>query len=102
MYSKASTRIEDYYRVFTGLNNKGKCFFCGDEFYSRSIKAKYCSQRCKNDKQIERRAEIVFIKKVALKNCLVCNTNIKQSQKAKIKKYCSNKCKQIAYRNSKK
>jgi endogenous inhibitor of DNA gyrase (YacG/DUF329 family) len=102
MYSKESTRIENDYRVFTGLRYTGKCIFCGDEFKSRSIFAKYCSQRCKNDKQIERRAEIVFIKKANLKSCLVCNTNIKQSPKAKTRKYCSNKCKQIAYRSRKK
>jgi endogenous inhibitor of DNA gyrase (YacG/DUF329 family) len=102
MYSKEATRIENSYKAYTELRYTGKCFFCGDEFRSRSIVAKYCSQRCKNDKQIERRAEIVFKRRQALKECIVCSKSIKQNEKGKIKQYCSNKCKQAGYRQRKK
>ncbi len=36
-----------YYKLY--------CFYCGDEFYARNPKAKYCSARCVNDAYILRR-----------------------------------------------
>ena len=98
IYTKEATRIENNYKVFTGLTHKGNCIYCGDEFMSRSIAAKYCSQRCKNDKQINQRAEMILEKKRTANNCIVCNNPIKQNPRGKIKKYCSNKCKQKNYR----
>jgi endogenous inhibitor of DNA gyrase (YacG/DUF329 family) len=98
MYSKEDTRIENAYRVYTGLTYNGICVYCRDTFKSRSIAAKYCSQRCRNDVQIERRAEIAFKKRENLKNCIVCNLAITQTKTAKLKKYCSQRCKQKAYR----
>jgi len=98
MYSKENTRIETNYKVFTGLTNSGKCFVCGDAFKSRSILAKYCSQRCKNDIQIKKRLEIVLKKRIAATTCVICKTSIEQNSHTKIRKYCSNKCKQKNYR----
>jgi endogenous inhibitor of DNA gyrase (YacG/DUF329 family) len=97
-YSKESTRIEKEYRVYNNLTNNGKCIFCGDEFKSRSILAKYCSQRCKNDRQIKSKAEIVLKKRIASTNCIICKEPIEQNPIKKIRKYCSNKCKQKNYR----
>jgi endogenous inhibitor of DNA gyrase (YacG/DUF329 family) len=102
MYSKENTRIENDYRIFKGLTNEGTCIICGDPFKSRSALAKYCSQRCKNDRQIKIRKDKSNKKREAIKGCIVCKAEITQKETDKIKKYCSSKCKQIAYRNRKK
>ena len=98
LYTKESTRIENEYRVFTGLTHKGKCLHCEGDFKSRSILAKYCSQRCKNDVSINRRRERILKKKQEFNKCIVCSTEITQKKHSKIIKYCSNKCKQLNYR----
>lgn len=49
LYSKESSRIEDNYRMYSHLDHKGICAFCGGSFKSSSPKAVYCSKRCKND-----------------------------------------------------
>jgi hypothetical protein len=101
MYTKENTRIEKQYRVITGLYNIGNCEVCKDQFKSRSIMAKYCSQRCKNDKAINLKKEAQNKVRSEAKFCIVCKVDISQSDTAKIKKYCSQKCKQKQYRATK-
>lgn len=100
LYTKENTRIEDDYRVFTGLTFEGKCRFCQGEFKSRSTASKYCSQRCKNDMSIQKKKEAMTNIKKQLTNCVFCNKEITQNKNSKIVKYCSNKCKQANYRKS--
>jgi len=99
MYSKMQTRIENDYRVYTYLRYKFNCIVCGDEFKCRSISAKYCSQRCKNDRSIENRKIQATNKRNSSNTCKICSIILIQNDKNKVKLYCSSKCKQKAYRN---
>ena len=101
MYSKENTRIEDNYVIFTGFRYTGICVVCDDEYKSRSILSKYCSQRCKNDASIKRRKDQTIKKKKQFTNCIVCENKISQNNKTKTIKYCSAKCKQANYRKTK-
>lgn len=100
MYNKENTRIELNYRVYKGLTNTGNCIVCNDTFKSRSVMSLYCSQRCKNDKYIERRQKIALNKRKSANKCKQCDTAITQNEATKLIKYCSNKCKQKAYRKT--
>ena len=100
LYTKQNTRIEDDYRVYKELPYNNECVYCGDYYKSRSPLAKYCSQRCKNDVAIEKKAKRISEAKKELTKCLVCSSVIKQKKNSKIIKYCSNKCKQTSYRKS--
>ena len=97
LYTKEQTRIEDNYHLPYGSKNKLRCEHCNDEFIAKQPNAKYCSLRCSNDVYIEKRK----IKNAELKNkeCLVCNEPLKENANGRNKKYCTNKCKQKAYRN---
>jgi hypothetical protein len=43
-------RIEEYYRVYTGLHGSGICIVCGRDFSCRfnNGRAKYCSEECRS------------------------------------------------------
>ncbi|MDL2237289.1 hypothetical protein LJC56_05610 [Christensenellaceae bacterium OttesenSCG-928-K19] len=69
------------------------CAVCGDKSYY-----KYCSQRCANDAAIARRKAKANAKRLEHTKCSVCEKPIEQNLKNKIRKYCSNACKQKAYR----
>lgn len=96
-YSKESSRIEDDYRMYSHLGHKGICAFCGDSFKSSSIKAKYCSARCRNDAYMQRRKERKLSERE--KVCAICKKPF--TAKKKDGKYCSAACKQKAYRERK-
>lgn len=77
------------------------CDHCGDMFKG-IVSAKYCSDRCVNDAYIERRRERARLRRAKAKNCVVCDTPVEQaSGSVKIRLYCSNACKQKAYRRRK-
>jgi predicted nucleic acid-binding Zn ribbon protein len=77
------------------------CAYCGDSFKGIAG-AKYCSDRCVNDVYIARRRERAQLRRANAKNCVVCDTPVEQAQgSVKIKLYCSNACKQKAYRQRK-
>ena len=96
-YSKESSRIEDDYRIYSGLRHVGTCVFCGDSFKCSSPKAKYFSQRCRNDAYIKRRKQRRALEKEKI--CKECGKRFAAKKKDGI--YCSNACKQKAYRNRK-
>lgn len=55
-YTKAQSRIENEHKIYTHLTHVSKCIVCGDTFHHNGKdgewqypKAKYCSQRCRND-----------------------------------------------------
>lgn len=97
LYTKEQTRIEDNYRIYTGLYHQGKCQYCGDDFKSSYPLAKYCSQRCKNDAMMERRK--IRLQEQRKKICAVCGKHFDAKKKDAM--YCSNACKQKAYRDKK-
>ncbi|MCL1862255.1 MAG: hypothetical protein FWF78_01675 [Defluviitaleaceae bacterium] len=97
MYSKENSRIENNYRVHVKPHIDGVCAVCGDSFKSGSSLAKYCSRRCLNDASIARRRLRIAEKRAIAKKCAVCDTPIEQGG-GKIAIYCSNSCKQKAYR----
>jgi predicted nucleic acid-binding Zn ribbon protein len=82
------------------------CIQCGKEFLLEFIteiliQKQYCSDTCrlkatalarKNRKQAERQLH---------NNCTVCGKSMQQTEFGKIKRYCSDACKQAAYRNRK-
>ena len=74
------------------------CVHCGDLF--RGIaRAKYCSYRCVNDAYIARRRERARLRRANVNKCVVCDNPLEQaSGSVKIRLYCSNACKQKAYR----
>ena len=73
----------------------GSCWHCGGEFYNLYCSARYCSYRCKNDAQIARKRE----RRIAAREPRPCNscgeTFIPRRKDAL---YCSNACRQRAYR----
>jgi len=71
---------------------------CGDKFDTNQSYTKYCSQRCANDAAIARRKERTNKKREQYAVCPVCGKPIEQNEKTKIRRYCSNSCKQKAYR----
>lgn len=96
-YSKESSRIEDNYKMYSHLGHEGICAFCGDSFKSSSPKAKYCSQRCKNDAYMKRRKGRTELEKQKI--CAMCKKQFMAKKKDAM--YCSNACKQKAYRERK-
>lgn len=103
MYDKQSTRVDGDYNFSCGVSNwryyEVECVVCGDKFKSckPSYLSKYCSARCANDAYIAWRREQVEKKRAASDKCVVCKISIRQTG-AKIILYCSNRCKQKAYR----
>lgn len=73
------------------------CHHCGSIFYSVSKRAKYCCYRCSNDNYIAKRKERKALEKQ--KVCVVCNKPFVAKKKDAM--YCSNACKQKAYRHRK-
>lgn len=99
-YSKANSRIERHYRnAHKILDHSGICVFCGDSFKSAYPLSKYCSGRCKNDRQILEKKERNAERRTAAATCSICQKPILQNG-AKISHYCSAACKQKAYRLS--
>ena len=78
------------------------CVHCGDSFQAIYI-SKYCSQRCANDAYIAKRREKGQLKRAKAKNCIICDASVEQhaSGHVKIRLYCSDACKQKAYRQRK-
>jgi len=98
LYGKESTRVDKSYDPFYETIYYAKnCCVCGDAFMSSRPKGKYCSQRCSNDAYIVKRRKRAARKRAKVKTCIICATPIEQGT-GKIKKYCSNACKQKAHR----
>lgn len=97
LYSKETSRIENANRMYSHLRYEGKCAFCGDAFKCSSSKAKYCSDRCRNDAYIKRRKHYKAMEKKKI--CSICGKEFTAKKKDGI--YCSNACKQKAYRQRK-
>lgn len=76
---------------------KLNCHYCNKEFYSKNHITKYCSYRCRNNAQMERRKQRNQAEKI--KKCINCNGTFKA--KRADTKYCSNACKQKYYRKNK-
>ncbi len=78
-----------------------KCVFCGDTF--KGVRdAKYCSYRCVNDAYIARRRERRRQRRANANKCIVCGAHVEQASGCvKLRRYCSNACKQRAYRQRK-
>ena len=79
------------------LHYEVKCLFCGNIFDSYSMKSRYCTDRCKGDAFIEWRRKRGAKKRAKASKCAVCATPLQQDW-GKIRIYCSNACKQKAYR----
>lgn len=76
---------------------KLKCAYCGQEFYSKNRRQKYCCYRCVNDNYIQKRRERKALEKEKI--CSICGKQF--TAKKKDAMYCSNACKQKAYRRKK-
>ena len=101
-YTKASTRVDKSIppNYSTGAYHK-TCALCSDNFMTLSYTGKYCSQRCINDAYIQRRRERhLATNHTKALTCTVCDTKLQQGS-GKAKAYCSNACKQKAYRTRK-
>jgi endogenous inhibitor of DNA gyrase (YacG/DUF329 family) len=78
------------------------CAYCGDIFKGIAS-ARYCSDRGVNDAYIARRRERARLRRANANKCVVCASPVEQaSGSVKIRLYCSNACKQKAYRQRKK
>ena len=93
-------RIENYYRKFGSLHGTGKCIVCGDEFKCKFVngRAKYCSVECRSKMAKMRAIEKAKKLRSTFKTCSICDNPIEQLNDGKIRRYCSNKCRQRAYR----
>jgi len=96
-YTKENSLYENQYRVYTWLRRIGKCVVCGDSF--RGNNNSYCSQRCIND------AAMLAVKVARLKKrtnaktlCPSCGQAFTIAKSGRIRKFCSNKCRQRAHR----
>ena len=96
-YTKENSLYENQYRVYTRLRRIGKCVVCGDSFRGNSNS--YCSQRCIND------AAMLAVKVARLKQrtnaktlCPSCGQAFPIAKSGRIRKFCSNKCRQRAHR----
>jgi len=101
-YNKKSSRVDylpDRGFPYNSRPHKVLCVVCGDEFKSGKTAdtSRYCSGRCANDFYIATRRERMNKKRAAANKCVICEEPIQQNG-AKIIKYCSNACKQKAYR----
>lgn len=101
IYTKESSKRKNKYYALNGYGvlKEYSCVYCGDLFKAKTPLAMYCSQRCQNDVNILKRKKQA--QKLKNTTCLICNSNINESSKGRNKKYCSNKCKQKAYRVTK-
>ncbi len=102
LYSKEATKFRRKRSFYGDGWWELTCVVCGDKFDSNQSYGKYCSQRCANDAAIAKRKEIVNEKRKAASKCAVCGQPIQQDDFSKIRRYCSNACKQKAYRERKK
>lgn len=78
-------------------NYRKQCMFCGEVFYAKSPKRKYCSYRCTNDAYITRRRERNKLKR--RKVCLFCKTPF--TAKSLKARFCSPKCRVAHFRKRK-
>ena len=82
-----------------GLIAKGTCTYCGRSFYQwkktgSGRVTKYCSARCRNDSYMARRKARHDL--LLNKSCSVCGSEFTAKKTDAL--YCSNACKQKAYR----
>ena len=98
-YTKENTKFDDGKGLLRFYHFN--CVVCGDSFWSRSDRARYCSQRCVNDAKIARKKARMAAKREQHKNCAVCGKPLVQDATQKIRKYCSAACKQKFYRQQK-
>jgi endogenous inhibitor of DNA gyrase (YacG/DUF329 family) len=93
-------RIENYNHIYSFLDGVGKCVVCGDEFKCKfnNGRAKYCSLECKGAMAKLRSKEKAKKHRLSFKTCSICGEPIEQVKKGKIRRYCSNKCKQRSFR----
>lgn len=79
----------------------GICLICGDKFKSLRKTAKYCSDYCKGVKDKRIASRKAREQRKTHNKCLICNNPVEQDRWGKIKRYCSNACKQKSYRQRK-
>jgi endogenous inhibitor of DNA gyrase (YacG/DUF329 family) len=93
-------KIRNTYHTLNGYSElkEYSCIRCGDDFKAKTPLVKYCSDRCLNDSNIQKRSKERAKKRSLLNQCQCCSVSIEQSSNGKLRKYCSNKCKQKAYR----
>lgn len=72
------------------------CAYCGEEI-PNAFRRKYCSARCANDAYMERRRERQMAERS--KVCPVCGCRFEAKRKDSV--YCSDSCRQKAYRQRK-
>mgnify|MGYP002079480894 CR=1 FL=1 len=92
-YSKANSKHENDYSRYA-KNCTCQCVVCGDYFKAGESIAMYCSQRCQNDANLERRRERLAAARK--KHCNVCK-GLFTAQRADAV-YCSDACRQKAHR----
>ena len=80
---------------------KGRCFNCGKDFISKLKSAKYCSYKCKKAMEKRKASTKAREQSETYNKCIICTKSVKQDSWGKIKRYCSNACKQKSYRQRK-
>lgn len=98
LYTKENTKFNVKPSPYKDGWHEKACVECGDKFFCNRHTGKYCSQRCVNDAMMRRRKQRNSERRIRQTNCLVCDTPIIQKEYCKIRRYCSNACKQKAYR----
>jgi hypothetical protein len=79
------------------------CSRCGRQFFALGDGVSYCSSRCqqddRNERRREQRAQQRALHKRELGKCAVCGKLVDQVRSTL--RYCSNACRQKAYRSAK-
>ena len=85
--------------MWTYIHYNGRlCVICGEKLSGNSNNLKFCSRACRSVQDKRRRLEKARIHRQTFTSCIVCGTPITQGIHGKIRKYCSNACKQENYR----
>ena len=97
-YTKENSRVENYQRYPQSAKRNAKCIVCGDDFKCRKISL-YCSHRCINDAAMIA-VKVARIKKrtSATTSCPSCGQVFSVAKRGRIRRFCSNKCRQRAHR----
>lgn len=86
----------DFYKRYMG-----RCLICGKKFISKLRSAKCCSDKCKRAMDKRRASAKARERRKTYNKCIICNKPVEQDSWGKIKRYCSNACKQKSYRQRK-
>lgn len=100
-YDREHSLTENKYRVFSGHAVLPLvCVVCGAGFKASACTARFCSERCRNDKHMADRKRARHKRRAAVSAVCSCGAAIQLSPAGRLPRHCSCACRQRAYRNN--